>query len=82
MVSLHRTFGRWPIEDFIGLDGEEQRLFYLEIKAKKGRDLKTFVKEKFSNFYKKLDEEIHLHAWEDRRANSKGNFIVTSQGRI
>ena len=82
MVSLNRTFGRWPIEDFSDLDDEEQRLFYMDIKAMKGRDLKTFVKEKFSNFYKKLDEEIHLHAWEDRRANSKGNFIVTSQGRI
>ena len=41
MVRLNRAFGQWPIKDFIGLDAEEKRLFYLEIKAMKGRDLKA-----------------------------------------
>ena len=48
MVRLNRAFGQWPIKDFIGLDAEEKRLFYLEIKAMKGRALQTFVQEKFS----------------------------------
>ena len=89
MVRLSRALGHWPIEAFKGWNEEEKRLFYVEIKAMKGRDmLLTFLKEKFSKFGRKMDElaeqiqiDRKIEGQIDERIR-KGTFVVRSDGQI
>ena len=88
MVRLNRAFGHWPVEAFKGSTEEEKRLFYVELKAMKGRDLLTFVKERFPKIGRMMDElaeQIQIDRTIERQIDErvrKGKFVLESSGRI
>lgn len=64
MVSLYRTYGSWPTEEFKSLDKEAQDQFYQSIKNVKGKKMQQYVEEslqKRMSDYKDEYNEYEYH---------------------